>query len=86
MDEELEALDNDTKEDDGFSDEFEDNVKHWQLQACMLKKKKKKKVARGSVVMTQSDGKFWAGRVCAFLEHVPPSYDDPQSIVDDSQT
>ncbi|KAL0030498.1 hypothetical protein WJX79_010792 [Trebouxia sp. C0005] len=26
MDEELEALDNDTKEDDGFSDEFEDNV------------------------------------------------------------
>ena len=26
--------------------------------------------------MTKANGKFWAGRVCAFLEHVPPGFED----------
>ena len=36
-------------------------------------------IRRSSVVMPKSGGKFWAERVCAFLEYVPPGYDDPHT-------
>ena len=42
--------------------------------ACM--RVEKKKFARDSLVMTKANGKYWAGRVCAFLEHVPPGFED----------
>lgn len=34
------------------------------------------KFARDSCVLTKSDGKCWAGHVCAFLSHTPPGYED----------
>lgn len=36
----------------------------------------KAKFARDSLVLTKSDGKFWAGRVRAFLTHSPPGWED----------
>lgn len=41
-----------------------------------------KKLVKDIVVMTEQEGKFRAGRVSAFLEHVPPGYEDthPDSI------
>jgi hypothetical protein len=32
--------------------------------------------ARDSVVLTKSTGKYWAGRVDAFLSHAPPGWED----------
>ena len=42
--------------------------------ACMPVEKPK--FARDSLVLTKSDGKFWAGRVCAFLTHSPPGWEE----------
>ena len=36
----------------------------------------KAKFARDSLVLTKSDGKFWAGGVRAFLTHSPPGWED----------
>ena len=42
--------------------------------ACM--RVEKAKFSRDSLVLTKSDGKFWAGRVRAFLTHAPPGWED----------
>lgn len=36
----------------------------------------KSKFARDSVVLTKSNGKYWDGRVNAFLSHAPPGWED----------
>ncbi len=36
----------------------------------------KSKFARDSVVLTKSNGKYWAGRVNAFVSHAPPGWED----------
>ncbi len=36
----------------------------------------KSKFALDSVVLTKSNGKYWAGRVDAFLSHTPPGWED----------